>query len=924
MPVSLKRLLLLLCAFLAPALSLSAQTITITPGDTGIVVNQTLQYSAKVAGLTNTAVTWEVSNIVGGNAENGTISKTGLYTAPATLAAGGGKFTIAALGSDGKTKGTVNVYIQTIGPTITSVTPNPIPPGNYKVEIHGTGFMNGATVRNGTEVLTTTFGNSELLYAAGAQSGLTEASFQVANPGSTWGPAFKLAFKTPGPGPVISPSKIYVHLRAGQVFTSTGATLWTTTAGTVTQGGLFVAPATMPASDLVTISATGPDGTASAIVTLAAGADQTISPSTASLAVGQKLQFISTGATVWTAKYGAISSTGLYTAPAVWPVGGTDQISANGTQGWATEDLSILPPIPAITSIGAKGHIPLGVFSVAVSGTNFSPASGAEMLGVSLETTYQPESGKLQVKGFWGTPGPGTIRIMNGNQSSQPFPVQIGFAQPKVSAAAARRFLEQAAFGPSPITADQVQEMGFAGWLKWQFSSPQPSTYSNVSPTYGGLPERFMANAVELPDQLNQRVAFALSQIFVTSLDEISNQSMISYQDMLLADSFTNYGKIMNDVALSPAMGQYLNMANNAKADPTAGSLANENFAREMMQLFTLGTSLLNPDGSVQVDSYGIPLPAYTQFQVTEFARVYTGYTYAPAAGQAAVWNAAVSDNGPMAPYPAEHDPGSKELLYGYVSPAGITPQADLSNAINNILYHPNVGPFVATKLIQHMVKSNPSPAYVTRVAAAFDNNGGGVRGDMKAVITAILLDPEARENDEGGNDQPTDGHLQEPVLFIAGMVRAFGGAMNDHNYYAWDLQTLGQGIFSSPSVFNYYSPNFGVPGATLMGGEFQINSPNAAILRANEVSGLFGAWDSSVQTYGPGTSVDLTPYVYMGSNPEQLVNALDLTLTHGVMPAPMKQTIITAVEGETGGNLRRVQRAIYLILTSSYYNVWH
>jgi hypothetical protein len=918
--------MLLLCAFTAPALSISAQTpsITITPGMTDLVVNQTLQYTAKVTGLTNTTVTWEVSNIVGGNAANGTISKTGLYTAPATLENGDAEFTIAAVGSDGKTRGIVDVFVQTIGPTITSINPNPIAPGKYFIEIHGTGFKTGASVRNGTETLATMYGDPEHLDATGEQSTLAEASFQVQNPGSTWGPVFKVPFKTTGTAPVVTPSKIFVHLGDAQMFTAPGATLWSASAGTITQTGGFLAPAVMPASNLVTISATGPGGTATAVVTLAGGADQTITPKSPSIAVGQKLQFTSAGATVWTAKYGTITSTGLYTAPTVWPVGGVDQITANGTQGWATDNLSILPPVPTITSVGAEGHIPLGLFSVTVSGTNFSPGSGAEILGVPLKATYQPGIGRLQVTGFFGTTMSGTLKIINGNQASQPFPVQIGYPQPKVSAAAAHRFLEQAAFGPSPNDANLVQELGFSAWLNYQFSLPQYSTYSNVTATYGGLPEQFLTNAVEQPDQLRQRVAFALSQIFVTSLDEISNQSMISYQDMLLADAFTNYAKIMNDVTLSPAMGQYLNMANNAKADPAAGSLANENFAREMMQLFTLGTSLLNPDGTVQVDSSGFPLPTYTQFQVTEFARVYTGYTYAPAAGQAVVWNAPVSVNGPMVPYPAEHDPGSKQLLYGYVSPAGISPQADLSNAINNILYHPNVGPFVATQLIQHLVKSNPSPAYVSRVAAAFDNNGSGVRADMKAVITAILLDPEARANDEGGNDQPTDGHLQEPALFIAGMVRAFGGTMNDYNYYAWDLQNLDQNIFSPPSVFNYYAPNYGVPGTTLMGGEFQIDSPNAAVLRANEVSGLFGAWDNSVQTYGPGTSVDLTPYLYYASNPQELVNALDLTLTHGVMPAPMKQAIITAVEGETGGNLRRVQRAIYLILTSSYYNVWH
>ncbi len=439
------------------------------------------------------------------------------------------------------------------------------------------------------------------------------------------------------------------------------------------------------------------------------------------------------------------------------------------------------------------------------------------------------------------------------------------------------------------------------------------------------MPAHFLTNAVTNPDQLRQRVAFALSQIFVTSLQKlIWNDNMILFQNMLLGDAFSNYRQIMGDVTLSPAMGQYLDMANNAMADPTIGSLANENYARELMQLFTIGTNLLNQDGSVQRDSNNLPIPTYSQFTVTEFARVYTGWTYAPPAGGQVNWNSYISSNGPMVPYAPEHDAGSKQLLNGYVSPAGISPQQDLNNALDNIFNHPNVGPFVATQLIQHLVKSNPSPAYVSRVAAAFNSNSQGVRGDMQATIAAVLLDPEARANDNGGNDLPADGHLQEPGLFVSAMVRAFGGQMNDQNYYASDLASLGQDIFNAPSVFNYYSPNYLVPGAPLMGGEFQIHTPNNAIVRANVVQNLFSQYSNPVQSYGPGTSIDLTPFLPLASTPTTLVNALDLTLTHGVMPATMKTAIVNAVAADALGALHQVQTACYLILTSSYYNVWH
>jgi len=322
--------------------------------------------------------------------------------------------------------------------------------------------------------------------------------------------------------------------------------------------------------------------------------------------------------------------------------------------------------------------------------------------------------------------------------------VQIGVRNPQVSPAAARRFLEQAAFGPTPTDATTVQTIGYQAWLSNQFNMAQVSNYNSITGDQGGMPQQFLANAVTNPDQLRQRVAFALSQIFVTSLEKlIWNGNMVSYQNMLLADGFSNYRQIMADVTLSPAMGQYLDMGNNAKADTTTGAVANENFAREMMQLFTIGTVMLNQEGSVLLDSTGVPIPTYTQFQITEFARVYTGWTYAPPAGQPVEWGAYYSGDN-MVPYAAEHDAGSKQLLDGHVAPAGLTPQEDLEEALDNIFNHPNVGSFVARQLIQHLVKSNPSPAYISRVAAAFNNNGSAVRGDMKATITAVLLDPEA------------------------------------------------------------------------------------------------------------------------------------------------------------------------------------
>jgi hypothetical protein len=495
-----------------------------------------------------------------------------------------------------------------------------------------------------------------------------------------------------------------------------------------------------------------------------------------------------------------------------------------------------------------------------------------------------------------------------------------------VSASAARRFLQQAAFGPTPGDAAHVQQVGFQGWLTEQFAMPQISNYQLLmSSSQGGLTQHFLTNAVTQPDQLRQRVAFALSQIFVISIDKaIWNDTVIPYQEMLLADAFTNYRKILGDVTLSAAMGQYLDMANNGKANATGTVLPNENYAREVLQLFSIGTWQLNADGTQLLDAANSRIPTYNQKTISEFARVFTGWTYLPAtAGAPLNWGAYINPAAPLQPYAAQHDAGAKTLLNGFADPAGLSIQADLNTALDNIANHANVGPFICKQLIQHLVTSNPSAAYVARVAAVFNNPAN--RGDVKAVISAILLDTEARQNDDGLTQLSKDGHLQEPALFLPGLVRAFGGIMNDQNYFSWDMAQMSQDIYDAPSVFNYYSPGYVIPqSGGVLGPEFQIYTPYTSIYRDNLVAALFGSYSNPVMTNGPGTTIDLTPFMALANSPATLVDALDFTLTCGMMPSAMKQILVQAVTAETGGSLRRIETAAYLILASGYYNVWH
>ena len=845
---------------------LHAQSVSVLP--TGYITagpGGTQQFAASTNGVPEPAsFTWYAGNVAGGNTTVGTISTTGLYTAPTTIPASGQvQITVKVNGTS--LAATTYIYILPAGPTVTSVSPNPIPVGTTTLTVNGSGFKSGAVVFVGGVQYGTTFVNSGAVKITIYQGPASSTTVSAKNSGSIF-----------------------------------GNTLIVPVSGTSSGGG----------------GSGGSSGGGSS-----GGSAPVIAPSKVTLSLNSTQAFTAAGATSWTAVSGTVDANGNYTAPSTMPASGADTVTAKNASGQSSATVTLVSNVPPTISSLATSPLPLGVFSTTVNGAGFTALSKAQLGGITLTASYINPN-QITISGFAGPASSANLVVSNGPVSSQPFVVPVGVQNALVSPAAARRFLEQAAFGPTPADAAHVQTIGLPAWLQEQLSMPQVSNYNSVGGSQGGLPNTFLANAVNNPDQLRQRVAFALSEIFVTSITKIIwNGDMIPYQHMLMADAFTNYRKILGDVTLSPTMGEYLDMANNAKANPAAGTAANENYAREVMQLFSMGDVLLNQDGTVQTDANG-PIPAYLQPNVSELARVFTGWTYAGTATHPPYWGGYINSSAPMINFDSMHDFGSKTLLNGYVAPAGLPTVQDLNAALDNIASHPNVAPFISKQLIQHLVKSNPSPAYVTRIAQAFTQSNG----DMPTVITAILLDQEARANDEGGADQPTDGHLQEPALFIPAMVRAFNGTMTTANYYASTLAALGQDIYNPASVFNYFSPGYTIAGTGgLKGPEFQINNPNNAILRENVVAQLFSQYSNPVQNNGPGTLIDLTPFLPLASNPAALVNAMDVTLTHGVMPATMRQIIQTAVTADApSGALHQVETAAYLTLMSNYYNVWH
>jgi uncharacterized protein (DUF1800 family) len=512
------------------------------------------------------------------------------------------------------------------------------------------------------------------------------------------------------------------------------------------------------------------------------------------------------------------------------------------------------------------------------------------------------------------------------------------------------RFLNQATFGPTASMLAYVQNTGIAAFLEEQFvapvtgypffpyyppTAPASCTYDSTNPTsQASLCSRdnyslyqvqihLFQNALTAPDQLRQRVAWALSQIMVTSgLENQMAYAMADYQQILLNNAFGNFRDILYQVTLSPAMGNYLNMVNNDKANPKLGTSPNENYAREVMQLFSIGVNQLNIDGSIVLDSNGQPVPTYTQATVSAFAAAYSGWTYAPLPGVAqAKSHNPTNYSAPMVAVEANHDETAKTLLNGYADAAGQTAEAELNEAIDNIFNHPNVGPFVGSLLIQALVTSNPSPGYVTRVAQAFNNNGQGVRGDMKAVLRAILLDSEARGNVSAN---PNFGHLREPVLFITGVLRALDGA-SDGVYLSGQASNMGQNVFYAPSVFNYYPPNYNIPGTTLLGPEFGIQNAATSFARSNFTNNIvFGnaiGPDPTV-TGSIGTSVDFANLQAI-TDPVQMIAQINTLMFAGNMSAALQNAILTAVLAVPATSpLTRAQTAVYLAVTSPQYQV--
>ena len=499
----------------------------------------------------------------------------------------------------------------------------------------------------------------------------------------------------------------------------------------------------------------------------------------------------------------------------------------------------------------------------------------------------------------------GDLRITVTSPSSGGAQWVISVAPTPASFDAAARFATQAAFGPRPDVVAAIQQRGLDGWITDQLYQP-PIVYD---PTQASRPQ-FLRAASSGNTLLRLRVAWAL-QTFLVSQCMFLDASCIPYEQTLERDATANFRDLLTDLSSDTSMGQFLNLAGNAApTDPTQHP--NQNFAREIMQLFALGPNLLNDDGSLQLDAFGNPIPAYTQDQVVDLSRVFTGWVLpTPASPYVEL---GVDYLQPLQAVEAQHDEGAKTIVGPTVIPSGQGIYQDRKLALDALFNHPNLPPHVARLLIQHLVKSSPSPAYVQRIASVFENDGTSIRGNMPAVIRAILLDPEARIGDT--TPAVDDGFLQDPLLFQTFVASTNELAVGD-NQSSFLAPSLGEDWWFSPSVFGFYRPDYLIPGTTINSPEFQIFNNIAAINRSdylwNMLIGLCPGY------YQNPNSWLLTHFTTV----PDMVDALNHLAFHGQMSAAQQAAIIAYCNSLPATDpATQLRSAIFLALNSDGFTV--
>jgi uncharacterized protein (DUF1800 family) len=890
-------------------------------------VNQQIQFSSPALQF-GSPMAFSVNGILGGNAEVGTVDNNGLYTAPAIVPIPN-TVTVTSVATNYPSfpQGSVVLNVLNPIPVVSTVTPATFPEGTAQVTVTGSQFVFGAQIIwNGVAVPTTMNSSSELV-----------AVIPAPNPGT-----FPLLVSNPNPGSANS-STVPVVVGPGQVV----LTLWAGDGSDVRVGN--------PLNFGLTVNGTNNSAVTLQVNGVAAG-----------------------NATVGTAisnKDGSIT----YTAPLAVPTpSNVVQLTITSVDNPAisiTQNISVENPIPILNSASPMNfNVGPPATTVTLTGQNF--INGAQVLvnGSPVATTFNSgtqltadlnltEPGNLDLQVLNPSPGPANsadlIALVNG---TPPAPV--------VTPPDASRFLEQATFGATDASIHHLSLIGYQPWLNEQFALPPTPHESSVelavmlnnppcavadvkcnaalfeqnSSNESFVQDTFWQQAIAGNDQLRQRVVYSLSEMMViSSAADFSVQSMprgeANYYDVLGADAFGNFRTLLQDVTLNPMMGQMLSMLGNDKGNATTDP--DENYAREIMQLFTIGLYELNDDGTQKLDSTGKPIPTYSNTDVMGLAAVFTGFSWnIPGNSTDTAWSSCCAYVGPgygeellpMQSFPSHHSTVQKQFL-GVTIPASSSPDpdGDLKLALDTLFNHPNLPPFFCKQMIEHMVTSNPSPTYISNCSAVFRNDGTGARGNLQAVISEILLDPEARGSATDFSN-PQYGKVREALLRYVEWARAFSAQSRTGSYGVGDTEDaiwgLGQMSLRSPTVFNWFAPGYVPPGtsiaaAGMVAPEMQMTNVSTVVGYINYMQNAIG----SNATGGPDMFSSYETEMGLAATPSALLDRINLLLMAGEMDSTLYNQILGAINAvpiPTGDQnainaalTYRVQMAIYLTMAS-------
>jgi uncharacterized protein (DUF1800 family) len=890
-------------------------------------VTQTTQL-AMHSQFDGSGLTFYVNGIVGGNSQVGTISAAGLYTAPAIVPVPNSiTITSVATAHPDYPHGSVSLAIWNPIPVISTVDPSGFPEGTTQIAVTGSQFVYGAEVMwNGKPVETT--------YISGTQ---LAAIIPSPNPGT-----YPLLVSNPDPGSANSKT-LSVLVAPGVV----KLTIFPYNGTDVRVNNSLNLPMTITGTNNtgVTLQVNGIAGGNSVVGTAASNSDGSIT----------------------------------YHAPAVVPtpnnVVSLTVTSVDNPAVSIRQNISVLNPIPILASASPMTMNP-GPPATTVVLTGQSFINGAQVLvngaavpttfnsGTQLTATVSPtEPGNLDLQVLNPAPGPATsadlIAIANG---TPPVPI--------VSPSDASRFLDEATFGATDADIHHLSMIGYQPWLNEQFALPQTTLEPGVEQAlivnnppctdtkcYAGIflesqqgqafvENGFWQQSLTAPDQLRQRVAYSLHEMLVISMvsTDVSNmpRGAARYYDLLATDAFGNFRQLLEDVTLNPMMGQWLAVQGNDKGNATTDP--DENYAREVMQLFTIGLYQLNDDGSQKLDGTGQPIPTYSNLDVTGLAKVFTGFSWNVAGDTSdTAWYQCCIYVGPgygedisqMQSYPNHHSTAEKDFL-GVTIPASgsADPSGDLKIALDTLFNHPNLPAFFSKQMIEHLVTSNPSSAYISRVAAVFKDNGQGVRGDLKAVITAVLMDPEARDTATDVSN-PQFGKVREALLRYTHWARAFTAQSRTGSFGIGSTEDpiwgLGQMTLRSPTVFNWFAPGYVPPGTSIE--QAGLVAPEMQMTNVSSVVGYLNYMQTAVgsdATNGFDIFANYGAEMNLAFNPGALLDRVNLLLMAGEMDSNLYSQILTAVSAipiPTGDQnainaalAARVRTAIFLTMASPSY----